>query len=77
LVFVLLGVAAGSGLPRPTLPARLPGIVRWRVAAGKATQVLVEQTAAVDPMRLGDHAGRLTFTELRQVEAALRLALDV
>jgi mRNA interferase MazF len=39
--------------------------------------VLVEQTAAVDPGRLGDSLGHLTFDELRQVEAALRLVLDL
>ena len=45
--------------------------------AGRATRVLVEQTSAVDPSRLGDHVGRLTFPELRQVEAALRLVLEL
>jgi len=45
--------------------------------AGTATRVLVEPTSAVDPSRLGDHAGRLTFTELRQVDAALRLVLEL
>jgi mRNA interferase MazF len=38
---------------------------------------LVEQTSAVDPSRLGDPAGRLTFIELRQVDAALRLVLEL
>jgi mRNA interferase MazF len=37
--------------------------------------VLVEQTAAVDPSRLGDRAGHLSFDELRRVDAALRLVL--
>lgn len=41
------------------------------------TRVLAEQTAAVGPGRLGDLVGRLTFDELRQVEAALRLVLDL
>jgi len=39
--------------------------------------VLAEQTAAVDPARLGDSLGHLTFEELRHVEAALRLVLDL
>jgi mRNA interferase MazF len=43
----------------------------------RSTRVLAEQTAAVDPTRLGDTAGRLTLEELRQVEAALRLVLDL
>ncbi|MDP9433971.1 MAG: type II toxin-antitoxin system PemK/MazF family toxin [Actinomycetota bacterium] len=42
---------------------------------GRTTRVLAEQTAAVDPQRLGDAAGRLTLEEVRRVEAALRLVL--
>jgi mRNA interferase MazF len=45
--------------------------------AGRTTRVLAEQTAAVDPSRLGDSAGHLTFEELRRVDAALRLVLDL
>lgn len=44
---------------------------------GRETRVLVEQTAAVDPERLGAAAGRLSFDELRQVDAALRLVLSL
>ncbi len=44
---------------------------------GGTTRVLVEQTAAVDPNRLGDLVGHLRFDELRQVDAALRLVLDL
>lgn len=44
---------------------------------GQTTRVLAEQTAAVDPGRLGDSFGQLTFDELRRVEAALRLVLDL
>jgi mRNA interferase MazF len=39
--------------------------------------VLAEQTAAVDPNRLGERSGQLTFDELRRVDAALRLVLDL
>jgi mRNA interferase MazF len=45
--------------------------------AGRVTRVLAEQTAAVDPSRLGDRAGYLSFDELRRVDAALRLVLDL
>lgn len=45
--------------------------------AGLATRVLAEQTAAVDPTRLGDCVGHLGFDELRRVEAALRLVLEL
>ena len=41
------------------------------------TRVLAEQAAAVDPSRLGDAAGTLTFDELRRVGAALRVVLDL
>ena len=47
------------------------------VVDGDITRVLAEQTAAVDPERLGEHAGHLTFDELRQVDAALRVVLEL
>jgi len=45
--------------------------------AGRVTRVLAEQTAAVDPSRLGDSAGFLTFDELRRVDAALRIVMEL
>jgi mRNA interferase MazF len=45
--------------------------------AGRATLVLAEQTAAVDPTRLGDSVGHLSPDELRRVEAAMRIVLDL
>lgn len=42
-----------------------------------ATQVLVEQTSAVAPERLGDLVGRASHDELRQIDDALRLALEL
>lgn len=44
---------------------------------GRATRVLAEQTAAIDPGRLGESVGHLSFDELRRVEAALRLVLNL
>jgi mRNA interferase MazF len=44
---------------------------------GRRTQVLVEQTAAVDPTRLGELAGQLTLDEMQRVDAALRIVLDL
>jgi mRNA interferase MazF len=41
------------------------------------TQVLVEQTAAVAPERLGDLVGRVSHDELQQIDDALRLALEL
>jgi mRNA interferase MazF len=39
--------------------------------------VLVEQTTAVDPQRLGDRIGRLSAGALHQVDTALRTVLDL
>ncbi|MEO6091159.1 MAG: type II toxin-antitoxin system PemK/MazF family toxin [Umezawaea sp.] len=44
---------------------------------GRMTRVLVEQTTAVDPQRLGDLAGRLALHEITEVDAALRVVLDL
>ncbi|CAA0120037.1 Putative toxinA/RVBD_3098A [Mycolicibacterium vanbaalenii] len=44
---------------------------------GVKTRVLAEQTAAVDPGRLGESVGSLSFDELRRVDAALRIVLDL
>jgi len=42
---------------------------------GESTQVLVEQTSAVAPERLGEVVGHVGRDELEEIEAALRLAL--
>jgi len=47
------------------------------VIAGATTRVLAEQTAAVDPERLGERAGHLTTDELQRVDAALRIVLEL
>lgn len=44
---------------------------------GTPTRVLLEHTSAVDPSRLGDQVGHLGLDELRAVDAALRLILDL
>jgi mRNA interferase MazF len=44
---------------------------------GTDVRVLVEQTTAVDPQRLGDYAGRLSPGELMEINAALRAVLDL
>jgi mRNA interferase MazF len=36
---------------------------------------MAEQTVAIDPQRLGESAGHLTFEEMHQLDAALRLVL--
>ncbi|MDQ2721712.1 MAG: type II toxin-antitoxin system PemK/MazF family toxin, partial [Actinomycetota bacterium] len=65
-------------LVAPTSTSARPASFRPEVEInGRTTRVLAEQTTAVDPGRLGDNCGRLTFDELRHVEAALRLILDL
>ena len=65
-------------LVAPTSTSARPATHRPKVSvAGVSTLVLVEQTAAVDPQRLGPLAGRLTFQELAEVDAALALVLGL
>jgi mRNA interferase MazF len=45
--------------------------------AGVQTSVLVEQTRAVDPRRLGRSAGRLDAAEVHLVDEALRLVFGL
>lgn len=44
---------------------------------GTQTRVLTEQTSVVDPLRLGDLAGRLDASEMRAVDEALSLVLGL
>ena len=44
---------------------------------GQPTRVLAEQTAAIDPGRLGKSAGYLSLEEMRRVDAALRIVLEL
>lgn len=44
---------------------------------GVNTRVLAEQAAAVDPGRLGASVGFLSIDEMRRVDAALRIVLDL
>ena len=65
-------------LVAPTSTVARPASFRPEVEiGGRTTRVLVEQTAAVDPARLGASLGKLTFDELQQLNAALRLVLDL
>ena len=65
-------------LVAPTSTSARPASFRPEVdIGGRLTRVLVEQTAAVDPTRLGESVGHLAFDELRNVESALRIVLDL
>lgn len=47
------------------------------VVGDQPTQVLCEMVGAVDARALGEHAGHLTYDELRGVEDAILLVLDL
>lgn len=70
--------ALSTWLVAPTSTSARAATFRPEVEVnGTRTKVLVEQTSAVDPSRLGERHGQLTFSEMRAVDAALRVVLDV
>jgi mRNA interferase MazF len=65
-------------LVAPTSTSARPASFRPEVEiAGINTRVLAEQVAAIDPSRLGKSVGFLSFGEMRRVDAALRIVLDL
>ena len=65
-------------LVAPTSQSAVPRVFRPTVQVnGQATQVLVEQTTAVAPERLGELVGHLRHHEVEQIDAALRLVLGL
>ncbi|MGB6164360.1 MAG: type II toxin-antitoxin system PemK/MazF family toxin [Pseudonocardiaceae bacterium] len=65
-------------LVAPTSTAARPASFRPEIeVAGRMTRVLVEQTTAVDPQRLGDRVGRLALHEMTELDAALRTVLGL
>lgn len=62
----------------PTSQSAPPRSFRPTITVGsESTQVLVEQTAAVDPNRLGESVGHVSRQELEAINAALRLVLEL
>ena len=62
----------------PTSTRALPASFRPEIEIdGRPTRVLVEQLGAVDPSRLGESHGNLTFDELRAVDRALALVVGL
>ncbi len=62
----------------PTSRSAQPRVFRPTIVlADEETQVLVEQTTAVAPERLGDLVGRVSRVELDEISAAVRLAFGV
>ena len=65
-------------LVAPTSTAARPATFRPAIdVAGQETLVLVEQTTAIDPRRLGERIGRLSRAALQDVDDALRAVLDL
>jgi mRNA interferase MazF len=65
-------------LVSPTSTSARPASFRPEIeVAGKTTLVLVEQTAAVDPERLGQLMGHLSPAESAAVDGALRVVLGL
>jgi mRNA interferase MazF len=65
-------------LVAPTSTSARPASFRPEVEIdGKTTLVLAEQTAAIDPERLGERVGALTRQEMAAVDQALRTVLDL
>lgn len=62
----------------PTSTSTPPATFHPEIVLGdEVTRVMCEMVGAVDARSLGKHAGHLTFDELRQVEDALTLVLDL
>ena len=65
-------------LVAPTSTSARPASFRPEIELGdETTRVLVEQTAAVDPGRLGEQVGHVTRAELDAIDAALRTVLGL
>jgi mRNA interferase MazF len=63
-------------LVAPTSTAARAATFRPEVEiGGRVTRLLAEQTAAVDPTRLGKRVGYLSLEEMHRVDAALRIVL--
>lgn len=65
-------------LVAPTSRSALPRVFRPTITVrNEQTQVLVEQTTAVAPERLGELVGRVSRAELDEIDKALRLVLEL
>src|ERR671936_1043321 len=67
-------LALSTVLVSPTSTTAPPRSFRPTIdLQGSSTRVLVEQTTAVSPVRLGESVGRLSAGEMRDLDAALAL----
>lgn len=70
----LLGLS--TALVAPTSKSALPASFRPEVVVdSERTRVMVEQLRALDLNRLDEFAGRLSATEMRELDEALELVL--
>ncbi len=71
-------LALSTVLVSPTSTSAPPRSFRPTIElAGSPARVLVEQTTAISPDRLGESVGRLSAHELRNLDAALALVLGL
>jgi mRNA interferase MazF len=71
-------LALSTVLVSPTSTAAPPRSFRPTIdLEGSPTRLLVEQTTAISPERLGESVGRLSASELNQLDAALVLVLGL
>ena len=71
-------LALSTVLLSPTSASAPPRTFRPMIAIeGRETRVLVEQTTAVESDRLGDSVGRLSASELRDLDSALALVFGL
>ena len=67
-----------TALVAPTSTGAAPTVYRPEIELlGRTTLVMCEQVTAVDLRRLGPPVAHLSYTELAQVNEALRLVLDL
>lgn len=65
-------------LVAPTSTSARPASFRPEIELnGRPTRVLVEQTVAIDPSRLGDLVARLPLHEMSEIDNALRVVLGL
>jgi mRNA interferase MazF len=65
-------------LVAPTSRSASPRIFRPTITINdEQTQVLIEQTSAVAPERLGEFVGRVTYEDLAAINDGLRLVLEL
>ena len=78
IVFLDVQMPLSTWLVAPTSTSARAASFRPEVEIdGRVTRVLAEQAAAIDPGRLGNSVGYLSFEDMRRVDAALRIVLDL